>query len=95
MERRKRAAYFLFPPRVTTIEMMRMKHAFNPIVATIALALSFAAPVAADPFEDEATASGKGDYVTALRLLRPLADQGDAWAQASPVLYSKLTKLSC
>jgi len=58
-----------------------MKRAFNPIVAAIMLVLSFAAPVAAGPFEDARAAYVRGDYTTALRLLRPLADQGDKWAQ--------------
>jgi uncharacterized protein len=34
-------------------------------------------------FEDAAAAYDRGDYATALRLMRPLADQGDARAQAA------------
>jgi len=49
--------------------------------AAIALVLSLAAPVAAGPLEDTTPASGRRDYATALRLWRPLADQGDAIAQ--------------
>ena len=49
--------------------------------AAIVLLLSLAAPVAAGPFEDATAAYNRGDYATALRLLRPLADQGDASAQ--------------
>ena len=49
--------------------------------AAIVLLLSLAAPVAAGPLEDANAAYGRGDYATALRLLRPLADQGDADAQ--------------
>jgi len=49
--------------------------------AAIALVLSLAAPVAAGPLEDTTAASGRRDYATALRLWRPLADQGDAIAQ--------------
>jgi FOG: TPR repeat, SEL1 subfamily len=56
---------------------LTLKHA----LAAIILVLSFAAPVAAGPFEDAAAAYGRGDYATALRLFRPLADQGDAAAQ--------------
>jgi hypothetical protein len=37
--------------------------------------------VAVSPFEDAAAAYDRGDYATALRLYRPLADQGDAPAQ--------------
>ena len=49
--------------------------------AAIALVLSLTAPVAAEPLEDTTTASGRRDYAIALRLWRPLADQGDAIAQ--------------
>jgi Sel1 repeat len=40
-----------------------------------------AVPVTAGPFEDAVAAHGRGDYATALRLWRPLADQGNAHAQ--------------
>jgi hypothetical protein len=53
---------------------LRLKHA----VAAIVLVLSFAAPVAAGPFQDAVAAHNRGDYSTALRLLRPFAEQGDA-----------------
>ena len=48
------------------------KHTLTAIV----LVLSFAAPVAAGPFE----AHSRGNYQKALRLIRPLADDGDAVA---------------
>jgi hypothetical protein len=54
-----------------------LKHALTAII----LVLSLAAPVAAGPIEDARAANLRGDYATALRLLRPLADQGDAFAQ--------------
>jgi hypothetical protein len=47
----------------------------------LVLSLSLAAPVAAGPFEDGLAAYKRGDYATALRLLRPLANQGNAVAQ--------------
>jgi TPR repeat protein len=50
-------------------------------LAAIILVLSLAAPVAADPLEDAAAAHERGDYATALRLLRPLANQGNSGAQ--------------
>jgi uncharacterized protein len=50
-------------------------------IAVIVLASSFAAFATAGPLEDGVAASNRGDHVTALRLLRPLADQGDAEAQ--------------
>ena len=53
------------------------KHA----VAAIILMLGFAAPVVAGPLEDADAAIKRRDYATALRLIRPLAEQGDANAQ--------------
>jgi uncharacterized protein len=53
-------------------------------IAALILAINFAGLVSARPFEDAAAATaayGKGDYATAERLLRPLAEQGDADAQ--------------
>ena len=49
--------------------------------AAIVLLLSLAAPVAAGPLEDANAAYDRGDFATALRLFRPLADQGVASAQ--------------
>jgi hypothetical protein len=56
---------------------LTLKHAY----AAIFLMLTFAAPVAAGPLEDASVAYSRGDYATVLRLMRPLADQGDAVAQ--------------
>jgi uncharacterized protein len=56
----------------------------NLIPAALVVFLSFAAlaaPVAAGPMEDANEANKRGDYGTALRLLRPLAEQGNAKAQ--------------
>jgi TPR repeat protein len=53
------------------------KHA----VAAIILALSVAAPAAAGPLDDAEAAIKRRDYATAVRLVRPLAEQGDANAQ--------------
>src|SRR5271165_4857071 len=53
-------------------------------VGLVALILSFglAGPVTAgSPQEDGLNSYQREDYATALRLLRPLADQGDAFAQ--------------
>ncbi len=54
-----------------------MRHA---IIAVLLLA-ALAGTAVAGPFEDAVTAYERGDYATALRLLRPLAEQGDAAAQ--------------
>jgi hypothetical protein len=56
----------------------------DPIKAgfvALVLFLSLAVSVAAGPFEDGAAALKHGDYATALRLFRPLANQGDAHTQ--------------
>ncbi len=48
----------------------------------LALAImALAVPSNAGPFEDGNAAYQRGDYATALRLWRPLAEQGDAGAQ--------------
>jgi uncharacterized protein len=62
-------------------EAQTMKLTLKHALAAILLMLSFAAPVAAGPFEDATAAYARGDYATALRLLRPLADQGNNDAQ--------------
>ena len=56
---------------------LTLKH----VVAAILLMLSLAAPVAAGPLEDGYTAYTRGDFATAMRLMRPLADQGNITAQ--------------
>jgi TPR repeat protein len=58
-----------------------MKFTFKHAIIAIILMLSFAAPVAAGPIEDVDTAIKRRDYATAVRLIRPLAEQGDATAQ--------------
>jgi TPR repeat protein len=58
-----------------------VKLSFMRIIAAILLMLSLAAPVAAGPLEDADAAMRRHDYKTALRLIRPLAEQGDANAQ--------------
>ena len=53
------------------------------ILVALFLAVGLAGPVAAGPLEDANAAYNKGDYATALRLVRPLADQGNALAQSN------------
>src|SRR5262245_14411179 len=45
------------------------------------LAMAFAGLVAAGPLEEASSAYERGDYAAALRLYKPLAEQGDARAQ--------------
>jgi hypothetical protein len=49
----------------------------------LALAImALAVPANAGPYEDGGVAYDRGDYATALKYWRPLAEQGDAAAQA-------------
>src|SRR5215468_2910306 len=50
-------------------------------ITAVVLSLGLADPVAA-AFEDGLDAYRRGDYATAMRLWRPLADQGNADAQS-------------
>ncbi len=58
-----------------------MKHSIKSLLATLVVSLSLAAPVLAGPAEDAEAAYKRGDYATTLRLMRPLAEQGNAGAQ--------------
>ena len=48
---------------------------------SVAFALSLASIAVADAFLDGAEADRRGDYATALKILRPLAEAGDPYAQ--------------
>ena len=48
----------------------------------LVLAAGLASAAVAGPYEDGDAAYNKGDYATALRLWRPLADQGNVYAQS-------------
>jgi TPR repeat protein len=56
---------------------LTLKH----VAAAIILLLGFAASAAAGPLEDADAALKRRDYATAVRLNRPLAEQGNANAQ--------------
>jgi TPR repeat protein len=58
-----------------------MNRTVKVAVAALMLAVGFAGSVAAGPFEFATAAYNKGDYATALRLLRPLAQQSNAQAK--------------
>jgi TPR repeat protein len=51
------------------------------VISAIFLMLCFAGQVAAGALDDGLVALRDGNFATALRLLRPLAEQGDAGAQ--------------
>jgi hypothetical protein len=70
----------------------RRRHVVKRQIITLlaggVLALALFSAALAGPLEDATAAYQRGDYVTALRLLRPLADQGNAAAQdALGVMY--------
>jgi len=50
-------------------------------ISCLLLAVLIAASATADPLSDALAAADRHDYATALRLLRPLADKGNAEAQ--------------
>jgi TPR repeat protein len=56
---------------------LTLKHA----IAAIILMLRFSTSGGAGPLEDADAAIKRRDYATAVRLIRPLAEQGDANAQ--------------
>ena len=58
-----------------------MRHPILTTLAALLLALGLSGAANAGPFEDAVAAHGRGDYATALRLWRPLADQGKPSAQ--------------
>jgi uncharacterized protein len=60
-----------------------MNRTFKAAVAALIFTVGLAGSVTAEPFKEAAAAYEKRDYATALRLMRPLAEQGDATAQAS------------
>jgi TPR repeat protein len=58
-----------------------MNRTFKAAVAALIFAVGFAGLAVAGPYEDGVAAYEKGDYATALRVWRPLAEQGNAMAQ--------------
>jgi TPR repeat protein len=61
-------------------EMTKGNTMLRAALIALALALS-AAPVSAGVWDDALAAHARGDYAEAVRLFRPLAEQGDASAQ--------------
>ena len=57
-------------------------HALKVVIFGVVLVVALTPGAAvAGPLEDGLEAYNSGDYVTALRLWQPLAEQGDAYAQ--------------
>lgn len=62
-------------------KLRTMKLTLNRALAILILVLSFTDTVTAGPLEDADAAVKRRDYATAVRLIRPLAEQGNANAQ--------------
>jgi hypothetical protein len=60
------------------------------ILLAFALTLS-AVPVEADTWDDAVAAHARGDYAEAMRLWRPLAEQGHARAQYRPPHHHRVS----
>ncbi len=56
-----------------------------------ALAFMLSLPAAAQDFDKGKAALDRGDYATAQKELRPLAEQGDAWAKDNVQAYMWLS----
>jgi uncharacterized protein len=80
-ERLSRRVRLVYVSPISACLILGMNRTIKAAVAALVLAVSFAGSVAAGPFEDGVAAYEKGDYATALRLMRPIAEQGDASAQ--------------
>jgi uncharacterized protein len=61
--------------------MRRMNATCAIQAAVLILALVLAGPVIAGPWEDAKVAYDQQDYAAAVRILKPIADQGDPFAQ--------------
>src|SRR5262245_27894022 len=68
-------------PYSTPCRSKTMKLTLKHAIAAIILVLRFATPGGAGPLEDADAATKKRDYAIAVRLIRLLAEQGNANAQ--------------
>jgi len=67
-----------------------LKKAFAAALGSLILIFNSATPAAAGIYEDAFATYSGGDYATALRLFRSLAEKGDPRAQSSlGVMYAK------
>jgi len=67
------------------------------VASMMAVGLAVAAPAEtalAGPFEDGVAAYQRGDYATALRLLQPLAEHGNADAQFNLGIIYRIAKVT-
>src|SRR5258706_6269705 len=61
--------------------MCATRSTFRAWIAAVVLSLGLIAPTAAGAVENSMARYWRGDYATAMRLLRPIADEGNADAQ--------------
>jgi TPR repeat protein len=67
-----------------------MNRTFKAASAALFFAVGFAGSAVAGPLENIDAAFEKGDFGTALRLIRPLAEQGNAVAQFNlAIIYAR------
>jgi TPR repeat protein len=71
----------MFHMNGSRVRQRAIRTLFTAGLVALVVSLRLAAPVAAGPVEDAKAAYDRGDYATAIRLFRPLADQGYAEAQ--------------
>lgn len=78
------------PPQCTDGELLETGSEFMKKLSCIAALILLASPVTAADFKKGWGAALRGDYATALKEWRPLAEQGDAKAQNQlGIMYSK------
>src|SRR5271154_4270679 len=63
------------------IELFVMQRLTRTLLGVLMITLVLVSAAVAGPYEDGTAAQFNGDYASALRLWRPLADQGDTRAQ--------------
>jgi TPR repeat protein len=68
-----------------------VKQRIKAFLAGGVLALALFGSAMAGPLEDGEGAYHRGDYAEAMRLLRPLAEQGDANAQSHSAMACRMT----
>jgi len=68
-------------PHWTGLTMRRCAVLFRATLIALLISAAIIGPAVAGPFDDAYAAYLHGDYATALKLLRPLVDQGGASAQ--------------
>jgi TPR repeat protein len=66
---------------VVETKVLAMVGIVKRVLTAVVVAVMMAGAAAAGSLEDADAAYGRGDYATAFKLLRPVAEQGNALAQ--------------